>query len=118
MALDPDSLSNDVLMALNEPDSLLYISAESVKELIVAYKKKRLGTKDKRFLMGYIAQEVAEDEAEEAANSKISDEEFFKEFFALPYDNPMTAEEAKLLIRDSRHSGVTRHIKPLSDYAE
>lgn len=45
MALDPDSLSNDVLMALNEPDSLLYISAESVKELIVAYKKKRLGTK-------------------------------------------------------------------------
>lgn len=45
MTLDPDSLSNDVLMALNEPDSLLYISAESVKELIVAYKKKRLGTK-------------------------------------------------------------------------
>ena len=45
MALDPDSLSNDVLMPLNEPDSLLYISAESVKELIVAYKKKRLGTK-------------------------------------------------------------------------
>ena len=45
MALDPDSLSNDVLMVLNEPDSLLYISAESVKELIVAYKKKRLGTK-------------------------------------------------------------------------
>ena len=45
MTLDPDSLSNDVLMALNEPDSLLYISAESVKELIVAYKKKRLSTK-------------------------------------------------------------------------
>ena len=45
MALDPDSLSNDVLVVLNEPDSLLYISAESVKELIVAYKKKRLGTK-------------------------------------------------------------------------
>lgn len=45
MSLDPDSLSNDVLMMLNEPDSLLYISAESVKELIVAYKKKRLGTK-------------------------------------------------------------------------
>ena len=45
MTLDPDSLSNDVLMALNEPDSLLYISAESVKELIAAYKKKRLGTK-------------------------------------------------------------------------
>ena len=45
MALDPDSLSNDVLTVLNEPDSLLYISAESVKELIVAYRKKRLGTK-------------------------------------------------------------------------
>ena len=45
MALDPDSLSNDVLMVLNEPDTLLYISAESVKELVVAYKKKRLGTK-------------------------------------------------------------------------
>ena len=45
MSLDPDSLSNDVLMMLNEPDSLLYISAESVKELIVAYKKKRLGPK-------------------------------------------------------------------------
>lgn len=45
MTLDPDSLSNDVLVALNEPDSLLYISAESVKELIVAYRKKRLGTR-------------------------------------------------------------------------
>jgi PIN domain nuclease of toxin-antitoxin system len=45
MALDPDSLSNDVLMVLNEPDTLLYISAESVKELVVAYKKKRLGTR-------------------------------------------------------------------------
>lgn len=103
---------------VSEPMAMTYGMSDYLVNSGLLLQISDLSTKDKRFLMGYIAQEVAEDEAEEAANSKISDEEFFKEFFALPYDNPMTAEEAKRLIRDSRHSGVTRHIKPLSDYAE
>jgi len=37
MATDVDSLSRDVLALLDEPDTLLYISAESVKELIVGF---------------------------------------------------------------------------------
>lgn len=37
---DIDSLSEDVSDALHEPDALLYVSAETVRELIVAYHNK------------------------------------------------------------------------------
>lgn len=37
LATDPDLISVDVYDALNEPDAQLYISAESVRELIVGY---------------------------------------------------------------------------------
>jgi len=40
MATDVDSLSRDVLALLDELDTLLYISAESVKELIVGFRNK------------------------------------------------------------------------------
>ena len=39
---DRDSLSRDVKAILEEPDTLLYISAESVRELIVGYRSQGL----------------------------------------------------------------------------
>lgn len=39
---DRDSLNNDVLTILEDYESVFYMSAESVKELIVAYRNKRL----------------------------------------------------------------------------
>ena len=42
---DPEYLSRDVLSLLKEPDTLLYISAESVRELIVGYRNKGLCSK-------------------------------------------------------------------------
>lgn len=45
LALDTDSLSNDVFNLLNEPDAVLCLSVESVRELIVAYNNKGLGNK-------------------------------------------------------------------------
>lgn len=41
-ATDRDSLSRDVRAILEEPDTVLNISAESVRELIVAYRNKGL----------------------------------------------------------------------------
>lgn len=43
--LEPDRLSRDVTEMLNEWDNQLYMSAESVKEMIVAYRTKKLGIK-------------------------------------------------------------------------
>ena len=42
LALDIEMLSRDVKAILEEPDTLLYISAESVRELIVGYRNKGL----------------------------------------------------------------------------
>lgn len=42
LATDVNSLSRDVLTLLEEPDALLYISAEPVRELIVSYRNKGL----------------------------------------------------------------------------
>ena len=45
LALDTDSVSEDVFDLLNDPDAILCMSTESVKELIVAYNNKELGHK-------------------------------------------------------------------------
>ena len=45
MATDNDQLTTDVYDLLNEPDAILCISAESVRELIVAYNNKGWGNK-------------------------------------------------------------------------
>lgn len=37
LSTDPDLVNVDVYDALNEPDALLYVSAETVRELIVGY---------------------------------------------------------------------------------
>lgn len=76
-----------------------------------------LSNSNKRWLAEHLIEQLAKEEAETEAE-KQSDEEFFRDLFSTPYDNPMTAEEAKHVIRESRCSGVTRHIKPLSDYSK
>ena len=45
MALEPDRLSSDIIYMIEDYDNQLYVSAESVKELIVAYRRKGLGRK-------------------------------------------------------------------------
>lgn len=45
MASDPEYLSKDVDAIIQEPDTVLYISAESVRELIVGYRNKGLCSK-------------------------------------------------------------------------
>ena len=42
---DPDSLDNDVKAIISDPDNTLYTSAESAKELVIAYRNKGLLTK-------------------------------------------------------------------------
>lgn len=42
---EPDLLSRDVSAIISEPDTVLYMSAESVRELIVAYRNKGLCAK-------------------------------------------------------------------------
>ena len=48
LATDVDSLSRDVLSLLEEPDALLYMSIESVRELIVGYRNKGLCSKRRK----------------------------------------------------------------------
>ena len=45
LSTDRENLSLDVISMLSESDALLYISAESVRELIIAYNSKGLGNK-------------------------------------------------------------------------
>ena len=46
LSTDRKGLHPDILAMLSEPDSVLYISTESVRELIVAYNNKGLGNKE------------------------------------------------------------------------
>mgnify|MGYP002524026821 CR=1 FL=1 len=45
LSTDREILSLDIISMLSESDALLYISAESVRELIIAYNNKGLGNK-------------------------------------------------------------------------
>ena len=45
LPLDTDYLSKDVAHLLQEPESVIYLSVESVRELIVGYRTKGLGSK-------------------------------------------------------------------------
>lgn len=45
LSTDRENLSLDIISMLSESDALLYISAESVRELIIAYNNKGLGNK-------------------------------------------------------------------------
>ena len=45
MASDPEYLNRNIDAIIQDPETLLYISAESVRELIVAYRNKGLCSK-------------------------------------------------------------------------
>ena len=45
MSTDPDMLSRDVRAIVEDYDSVLYLSVESLKELVVAYRRKGLRSK-------------------------------------------------------------------------
>lgn len=45
LSTDPESLDPNVLAMLSEPDAILCVSAETVRELIVAYNNKGWGNK-------------------------------------------------------------------------
>lgn len=45
MATDLDSIDNNVLTALNEPDAQLYISSASVMELVIGYNNHSFDTR-------------------------------------------------------------------------
>lgn len=45
LATDPDLINRDVRELISEPYALLYMSVESVRELIVGYNNKGLGSK-------------------------------------------------------------------------
>ena len=49
LALDTGLLSKDVSALIEEPDAVLYMSAESVRELIVGYRNKGLCSSSKRW---------------------------------------------------------------------
>lgn len=51
---------------------------------------------------------------EEMAQHKTDDEDFVKEMQALRYDGRLSADEMKLMLRESHHFGG-RNIKPLYD---
>lgn len=65
-----------------------------------------LAPNNKRWLAEHLLEQI--NNAKE--DVQTPDEKFMSEFFALPYDNPMTAEEKKNMIRSSRQTGITRII--------
>ena len=71
----------------------------------------RMTHKDKLAVMAFLVDTMQE---ERPAQPLPADEEFVREFLATPYDNPMTADEAKQMLRESHHF-ADRHINPLHD---
>lgn len=55
LSTDAECLSKDVAEIIQEPDAMLYISAESVRELIVGYRNKGLCSKRWRSIEAMVA---------------------------------------------------------------
>lgn len=68
-----------------------------------------MSREDKLALVAYLVDTIQNEEQQ-----KTADEEFVREFLATPYDNPMTADEAKQMIRESHHF-EQRTLIPLYD---
>lgn len=68
-----------------------------------------MSREQKLVVVAYLVDTMQDEERQLSA-----DEEFVREFLATPYDNPMTADEAKQMIRESHHFGE-RNLKPLHD---
>lgn len=78
---DPDMLSNDVKAIIAEPETLLYASVESARELVVAYNNKGLFAKRWQT-------------AEEMLRSIV--EEYYIEFRPVSLDHIMTYSRLQL----------------------
>lgn len=78
---DPDMLDNDVKAIIAEPDTLLYASVESARELVVAYNNKGLFAKRWKT-------------AEEMLRSIV--EEYYIEFRPVSLDHIMTYSRLQL----------------------
>jgi len=70
---------------------------------------RRMSREQKLTVVAYLVDTMQDEEQQMTA-----DEEFVRDFLATPYDNPMTAEEAKQMIRKSHYFGE-RNLKPLHD---
>lgn len=63
----------------------------------------------------WLAEHLIEEADKEEADMRVRDEAFVREFLAMPYDSPMTAEEEKELIRNSHHFDPDRKVAHLYD---
>ena len=61
---------------------------------------RRMSREQKLAVVAFLVDTMQDEEQQMTA-----DEEFVREFLATPYDNPMTADEAKKMIRES-HQGM------------
>ena len=94
LSTDVDLLSRDVLAIMEEPDTVLCMSAESVKELIVAYRNKGLCTKRWKNIEDMV---------------KAIEEEFYITILPLKKEHMMTY--AKMIINEQQgHKDPSDHI--------
>lgn len=70
---------------------------------------KGMTREQKLTVMAYLVDTLQDEE-----QHLTDDEDFVRQFLATPYDNPMTADEAKQMIRESHHF-EERNLKPLHD---
>ena len=108
LALDIEMLSRDVKAILEEPDTLLYISAESVRELIVGYRNKGLCSKRWKTVEAMVAAienefyvqilPVKKEHMETYARMEINEAQGHKD----PSDHVIIAHERKII--RTRHS--------------
>ncbi|MCR5455757.1 MAG: hypothetical protein K6F33_12290 [Bacteroidales bacterium] len=51
----------------------------------------------------WLAEHLVKPEEKQAMTQREKDEALLRDFFSTPYDNPMTADEAKKMIRESHY---------------
>ena len=92
--MDRDSLSRDVKAILTDYDNTFYISAESVKELIVLFRRKKIGSKIWK-------------DASEMVRSLTND--YF--FTVMPVDNEVMKTYASLTLNEAEdHNDPSDHV--------
>ncbi len=92
--MDRDSLSRDVQAILTDYDNSFYISAESVKELIVLFRRKKIGSKIWK-------------DASEMVRSLTND--YF--FTVMPVDNEVMKTYAALTLNEAEdHNDPSDHV--------
>ncbi|MGN1253467.1 MAG: type II toxin-antitoxin system VapC family toxin [Prevotella sp.] len=92
--MDRDSLSRDVKAILTDYDNTFYISAESVKELIVLFRRKKIGSKIWK-------------NASEMVRSLTND--YF--FTVMPVDNEVMKTYASLTLNEAEdHNDPSDHV--------